>query len=434
VNKSSSKKTQPSEPAVLIYTKSIETYSGSKDIQLYWGSIASIVDPDAHTVISSTVFQGNFSERKVMNLGAAWSALDRKFEIGTGYLSKVVLSASEHSDVWPISEKLKQKIDRYGTTALPYLGCIPTNLTSKKNIPSELYCLHTYPLDKGSAEEDYQHALNAVPLGIQLNESRKQLADEHYTPASTLVLSALSARQTLHPAEVLAPLMTSVEGWFALLPDVQQLKICYWDAKVERDLEQKLASKEVLQGEDYALEIRRQLIERIGDKVFEGDKITNSIILAELRKKLTSTLKSYEGPQEVVSSLQNLNVVIHRDNMTIIELGSASGRVTEGLVNDLHYKFYGTRSSDFYSGIERLAEKPPTETGYAGIKLAPWYKSYLHTMRILRNQSAHSQLEENKTFPNTIEVSDMWVLMSNLYRILELHMNLGKRDGLGSDA
>ena len=99
-------------------------------------------------------------------------------------------------------------------------------------------------------------------------------------------------------------------------------------------------------------------------------------------------------------------------------------RLAESLVNHLYESFYGKRPGTFHNGIEDLAAKSPTSEKYAGMKISNWYKSYLHTLRILRNTCAHSQEEPENQFPTTLESADTWILIVNLKRVLELHIKL----------
>ena len=82
---------------------------------------------------------------------------------------------------------------------------------------------------------------------------------------------------------------------------------------------------------------------------------------------------------EVKTALQNMHVILGRSNSTFLEIGSAAGRLAEGLVNHLYECFFGKRPGTFHNGIEDLATKNPTAEKYAGLKISTRYKSYLHT-------------------------------------------------------
>lgn len=82
------------------------------------------------------------------------------------------------------------------------------------------------------------------------------------------------------------------------------------------------------------------------------------------------------------------------------------------------------RLSTAHGIIEDLAAKPPTSARYKGMKISAWYKSYLHTLRILRNTSVHSQSEPETQFPIRLVPEDTWVLLVNLRRVVALHGQL----------
>ena len=59
-------------------------------------------------------------------------------------------------------------------------------------------------------------------------------------------------------------------------------------------------------------------------------------------------------------------------------------------------------------------------------KVSQWIKSYLHTLRVLRNSSAHAADKDGKNseiLPNTLAEEDLTVLFASLKRVLRIHID-----------
>ena len=100
------------------------------------------------------------------------------------------------------------------------------------------------------------------------------------------------------------------------------------------------------------------------------------------------------------------------------------GKVVEALVVNMCHHFYGKAPKDFFSGIEKLATDRPKSEALRGLKLSAWYKSYLHGLRVLRNQCAHAAEHDESQFPQALEEDDIWVMVFQSNRVLSLHFQL----------
>jgi hypothetical protein len=138
---------------------------------------------------------------------------------------------------------------------------------------------------------------------------------------------------------------------------------------------------------------------------------------------IDSILESGALPSELHGSLQALRLTLTREDHTVLEVGAATGKLTEGLVTHLHTEFFGKPPGTFFNGIEAISQKPPTQEKYKSRSISKWFYSYLHTLRVLRNESAHSQTESIR-FPLHLEHDDLSVLLSNLGRVLRLHISI----------
>jgi hypothetical protein len=224
--------------------------------------------------------------------------------------------------------------------------------------------------------------------------------------------------------------MEAVSEWFIVSPKLRTIKICYWDKEIHRKLlRRSMAEGPENEKMDVEGQLRRNLLEEIGEEVLQKEELqaaSTRLLLEEFKLQLGQFLENElvrkEG--ELITAIENMLTVLDRENPTTLEIGSSSGRLSEGLVNHLFFCFYGKRPSTFHGGIEDLATKPPTSENYRGLKISAWYKSYLHTLRILRNTSVHSQDESETQFPQKLVNEDTWVLLVNLRRVIALHSEL----------
>ena len=94
----------------------------------------------------------------------------------------------------------------------------------------------------------------------------------------------------------------------------------------------------------------------------------------------------------------------------------------------LELSLFGKNSGSFCSAIETITGTGETKRPRLnGPKLSAWFNSYLHTLRILRNASAHPEKNESmdkETFPKVLDMEDVWILLGSLHRVLQLHLKL----------
>ena len=425
-------------PAQLLYSRTIEVLGSIKEIQLFWGDLASLVSSDSSVVISSNVYneKREFVDQGLypQPIGQAWTSLKTKFELN-GQDFKPVLEAAQGSGVWSTSDILECTLESHGSDfrRLIRIDCLQPR-ENAFDAPKNIFCIHTLPFrqtrNPETTQDDYSYTLAALLAAIRAQEAADCLATRRYEPYQELVMSALAAQQFDQPHVLLRHLMDSVSEWFVNSPKLKTIKICYWDKTTHQKLSRKLgrsrAGNEDLQVDD---ELRRNLLREIGEEAIEKEELqaaSTRLLLEEFRLELEQfrALDLVRREAELITAIEHMLTVLNRDNPTTLEIGSGSGRLSEGLVNHLCYCFYGKRPSTFHGGIEDLAAKPPTSDRYKGMKISAWYKSYLHTLRILRNTSVHSQDEPETQFPIRLVPEDTWVLLVNLRRVVALHGQL----------
>lgn len=418
-------------PAKLLFTRTIETIAGAREIQLFWGNYLDLITRESCVLISSNTFQENNGEAPA---GIAWRTLKKHYNIKRPLKFERIIGAEPNSAVWPVSSSLAHGWDGLKKENRPYIDCtfIPNLSQSEIPVPRKLFCLHTLPFQRYiTTEEDYKYALGACLAAIRAQEAADLILHESKQPYQEIVMTALAGRQTEAPHELLKTLMEEVENWFIISPRIKTIKICFWSMKIQKSFEARL--DEVTEGsktvdEDLAdIILRKDLLSILNEVAIDASELQREstvLLISEFRETIESCIEEPILSTEVKTALSNLHVILGRSNPTVLEIGSASGRLAESLVNHLYESFYGKRPGTFHNGIEDLAAKSPTSEKYAGMKISNWYKSYLHTLRILRNTCAHSQEEPENQFPTTLESADTWILIVNLKRVLELHIKL----------
>ena len=112
--------------------------------------------------------------------------------------------------------------------------------------------------------------------------------------------------------------------------------------------------------------------------------------------------KDHSSLQE---EIDRLDKVLSLDELLVKEVGSAAGTLTEALVKWLARDIFGkgaALSGSFEKNIELLGQSKEHKP-----KVSQWVKSYLHTLRVLRNSSAHAADKDGKELeeilPNTAQ-------------------------------
>jgi len=417
-------------PAKLVFTRTVETVAGDREIQLFWGSFCDLITTESCVLFSSVTYNERHQGDPA---GMAWRSLQQYFDITSPLNFKKVLEANPESSVWPISQTLNDAWEKVEVKDRPYIDCasIPNTHGSGRSVPRKLFCLHTLPFRDVATEDDYRFALGACLSAIRAQEAADLVLHEIKQPYQEIVMSALAGRQTEGPHELLKTLMEEVEDWFIISPRIKTIKICFWSLKIQKQLEERLSElnpdRDVHDENVADIVLRNDLLSILNEVAIDEKELQRQstvLLIQEFREAVEICIEEENISSEVKTALQNMHVILGRSNPTVLEIGSAAGRLAEGLVNHLYECFFGKRPGTFHNGIEDLATKNPTAEKYAGLKISNWYKSYLHTLRMLRNTCAHSQEEPENQYPAKLETADTWILIINLKRVLELHMKL----------
>jgi hypothetical protein len=304
--------------------------------------------------------------------------------------------------------------------------------------PRAIFCLHTLSFDQSRQDPeaepmDYRYALGACLAAIRAQEAADLVRGETHEAYSEVVMSALAAKQSSDPHVLLKRLLDHVSRWFEVSPKLKTIKVCYWDPNTEVALRKQLL-REGRAGDIHSGDkIREDLLELLGERAYavsELERKSREILLQEFEEELEGFRQHpvFELGSELETAIDHMLVILQRPDPTMIEVGNGAGRLAEGLVNHLCVQFYGKRPGTFHSGIEKLATQNPTADQFRGRRISSWYKSYLHTLRVLRNTTAHSQDVPEGQYPPKLDMADTWVLVVSLRRVLSLHRRLFEQE------
>jgi hypothetical protein len=394
--------------AELLYTCSVDTVLGPRDVRLYWGDVATVPQKDAVAIVSSNVYQRHVT-------GQAWRALLACFPSlkGTEAQFKTLIEADPDSAVWPLSDVLASKWEKL--SADPKFKK-PSVLVSPEVGDERLrrvFVLRTLAQHQTDADmEDYKLGLRACFVALCAQESY-ELAEEHqehqHGPYDQVVLAPLAASQQYPVGALLETLIMEGCKWLKASPRWHSVDIAYWKEGVTKS------------------EARGLLVDALGEVTLDGGEGTAlELLFRELTTRVIGTIKSLpkgKDHDELRHALGELRITLERDDRTVTEIGTGAGRLAEALVNWLSQDLKMARPKDFCSGIEALGARSSRKGNKKDKWLSGWFKSYLHTLRILRNESAHSQsmTERVGQFPSQLDADDLTVLAASLKRVLVLH-------------
>jgi len=402
---------QPPSKPTLIYNVAVETPFGIRDIQLYWGSLHSLMSKNSTAIVSSAIF----NSRGLVPEGAAWRGIKELLGLKDEPDFQLGLTGAENSLIWPLSDELAENLNQKNEERRPFISVLRDVPSQHLQAPQKIICAHTFPARGYSSDEDTRLMMKALLSQLILSATSDDLEDGR-EPSKEVVLSTLSGTQGAEPSKLLKNIISQLKQWSPHLPHVHCYKVAYWDKGLQKDFE---AKPELL---------RDSLLKELGEvPAGERPEYINGWV-NEITKQIHKLVAQPEESESLKGEYRELLHVLSRSDWTIRELGSSAGRLTEGIVLDLEFRFFGKNSRDFCSAIETITGAGETKhPRLDGPKLSGWFKSYLHTLRVLRNASAHPQEGESmdtKTFPNILEEGDVWILLGSLHRVLQLHLKL----------
>ena len=106
----------PSEPT-LIYNDAVDTPFGIRDIQLYWGSLHSLMSKNSTAIVSSSIF----NSRGLVPEGAAWRGIKELLGLKGEPDFQLGLTAAEKSLIWPLSDELAANLNRKNEEKRPFI-------------------------------------------------------------------------------------------------------------------------------------------------------------------------------------------------------------------------------------------------------------------------------------------------------------------------
>lgn len=417
----------------MLMSKDVVTPFGVRQIKLLWGNVIGadehgdeVIDQDSTVFLSSVLF----NEKNQQPTGEILNCLRERFDIEPEF--REVLVASESSAVWRDSSAhgFRPHISYYER---------PIEIISG---PAHIFCLSHFPFKKQlekydsieqCLEEGFRKSLAACFVAYKAQEARRMVDEVKGVPIRQLVFSGLLGSTSSGKPELLfREILSQATTWFNQSPELMSMKICLYDELIERELDDRLGAERgdepaELESDDIEL-VRLRLFNLLGFSDKDLVNFSGSNLRAEILKEFKSMVLSSLNPERVEKGLsaplQEMLWVLDRKSPQIFELGASMGKVIEALVANMCHHFYGEAQKDFFSGIEKLSTDRPKSEDLRGLKLSPWYKSYLHGLRVLRNQCAHAAGQDEGQFPQSLEEDDIWVMVFQSNRVLSLHFQL----------
>ena len=142
------------------------------------------------------------------------------------------------------------------------------------------------------------------------------------------------------------------------------------------------------------------------ESVFEDDSLVQLFegVISKLLQIKSSNIKLSKS-----NTLNNLISKILRKELRFYELGILSRKTVELLVKEIS----GLSESKEFSLNDHINE-------LRSKNVADWMITYMHTLRVFGNSSAHEGIE--KTFPNHMEKADIFVFAHAFNRFLDFYL------------
>ena len=93
-------------------------------------------------------------------------------------------------------------------------------------------------------------------------------------------MTALAGRQSETPHELLNMLMQNCENWFTVSPRIKTIKVCFWNKKIQRDLDGRIEELDLYEqssNEVADIILRKDLLELLDEQsISSGELQSNS--------------------------------------------------------------------------------------------------------------------------------------------------------------
>lgn len=203
--------------------------------------------------------------------------------------------------------------------------------------------------------------------------------------AETLAMPLIGAgQQRFEPQHILSTLLPASRDWLQRSRDTQSISFVELDAEKASALDATM--NDVLGRIDVTLE-RENIIETV---------------CSDLSAQLRRIERTLEGREATL--LHELRHVLEKDEIRSFEIGILSRRMVELVLRDLA----GNRT------MPDVLWKQIQESADWGV--APWVRSYMHTLRYFGNEAAHEAPEQQRR-PRKVDSPDLTVCLFCLQRV-----------------
>jgi hypothetical protein len=416
----------------LLYTTVQETSWGPREISLYWDDISNIVFDPQNTlvIVSTTVFQKSHGPRR---FGKAWRSIMDSFHSLDPYEDYDEVLRCGPDSVWKTvhDSQIWNEVEEKAKSFPPAI--LASSVSDADFTPRRIMLLRTLPhmkdMDADLEEQEYWNGISMLYSAYRCIEAvelcppkSEDTGTATRGPYRRLVLSALGGRQGHDVSFLLKCLIEEARKWLQSSPHLEQVDFAYLEEKVPHEnLEQRFR------------EVRESLLDRLGEEPVKQSKLLG-VALSELDAILVDAVEDASkkrGERPLHQAMSDMLAVVRRaenDKILLREFGAAGGRLTEALVYSLNKELMNSAPPTFFEGIERLRQRATKKGKKKDHWVSSWFHSYLHTLRTLRNECAHTHDEDKREgqFPYDLGSEDVLLLVIALRRVLKMHADWRK--------
>jgi len=359
-----------------INSLSFETYYGFKDFTLMYGDISE--QPAELIVFSTHAGKGKPS-------GAVISALHQKF-------GNDILDFDKMSQIISLTEKsyfnigaIFPKDEKYNVPANTYL------IEPKGNMPFKNILMLRLPGPKYFKNDT--PPLNAYKISVVSIFSSIAALEFSGKQYKNISMSLLGGARSFSRTKIMSILLENAIKWLEYSRYTKEINFVIYEKK---EIEAWNISMNEALGRTYDTGDYEKSIKELQGKLKEQiNGIINNINNNDLKEILKTVSNALTNSKEIC----------------IQQFGMYGRKLTECISSqiciDLGLKPYNT----IYKNIEQIEKNK---------KVSKWVNYYLHSLRVLGNESVHLSDKKNR-IPESLSSGDLLVIFSNILRVLDFY-------------
>ena len=246
---------------------------------------------------------------------------------------------------------------------------------------------HNFPSEV-AALEAYRRAVRGTFAAV----SALELAGEAYETTS---VSALGGARRFPYSASLRVLLTSALDWLRASRSMRCISFVVQD--------------------ECQIERWSEAMNTVLGRTFAVDDAAYADAIAELRARLSEQIEAillHASEPALRTLLDQIRSALQQAHQPSIQQFGMLGRLAAETISALLCADLGMDAGgNAFGNIERLAKAPI---------ISKWINSYLHSLRVLGNESVHLS-EQTRRLPQTLAAGDLVVILSNLLRVLDFY-------------